>query len=190
MGTITSKLNKRVLLTGGSGFIASHILDALLEDGRFQVVVTARSDEKGKKLVDSVKPHNISYVVVEDIAKEDAFDQVFKSQPPFRYVIHTASPYHLDVQDPVKDFLAPAVNGTTGLLKSIKAHGPTVKRVVITSSSAAILNPDKHEPVYNENFWAPVTEEDAIRDPAKNAYRASKVRVWPCCDAGPRADDA
>ncbi|KAI0419614.1 hypothetical protein F5X98DRAFT_362372 [Xylaria grammica] len=166
--------NGRVLLTGGSGFIASHVLDTLLDAG-FQVVVTARSEEKGKTIVESVKPHQLSYAVVEDIAKEGAFDHVFQTQAPFDYVVHTASPYHLNVQDPVKEFLDPAIKGTTGVLRSIKAHGPTVKRLVITSSSAAILNPGNHPDVYDETCWAPTTYEDAINHPDKNGYRASKV---------------
>lgn len=44
--------------------------------GRFQVVVTTRSKEKGETIVESVKPYLLSYVVVEDIAKEGAFDHV------------------------------------------------------------------------------------------------------------------
>ncbi|KAI0111197.1 ketoreductase [Nemania sp. FL0031] len=149
------KKDERVLLTGGSGFIASHVLDALLDAG-FQVTVTARSDEKGMRIAESVKPHQLSYVVVDDIAKEGAFDQVFQSQAPFDYVVHTASPYHLNVRDPVKDFLDPAIK-------------------VITSSSAAILNPDNHAKVYDETIWAPTTLEDAMQNPDKHAYRASKV---------------
>ncbi|KAI0503207.1 hypothetical protein F5B22DRAFT_640310 [Xylaria bambusicola] len=174
MAKSDDKRDGRVLLTGGSGFIASHVLDALLDTG-FSVVVTARSEEKGKSIVESVKPHHLSYVVVEDIATEGAFDHVFRTQAPFDYVVHTASPYHLNVDDPVKDFLDPAIKGTTGLLKSIKAHGATVKRVVITSSSAAVLNPDNHAKVYDETHWAPTTLEDAIKYPAKHGYRASKV---------------
>ncbi|KAI1163857.1 ketoreductase [Nemania serpens] len=167
----------RVLLTGGSGFIASHVLDSLLCSG-LQVVVTARSDEKGKRVIESVKPQQrkqVSYVVVQDIAKEGAFDQVLQSQAPFVFVVHTASPYHLNVEDPVKDFLDPAIKGTTGLMRSIKEHGPTVKRLVITSSSAAILNPRNHAKVYDESCWAPTTLEDAMRDPNRYAYAASKV---------------
>lgn len=167
----------RVLLTGGSGFIASHVLDSLLCSG-LQVVVTARSDEKGKRVIESVKPHRqkqVSYVVVQDIAKEAAFDQVFQSQAPFVFVVHTALPYHLNVEDPVKDFLDPAIKGTTGLMRSIQEHGATVKRLVITSSSAAMLNPNSHAKVYDESCWAPTTLEDAIRDPKRYAYAASKV---------------
>ena len=39
--------------------------------------------------------------------------------------------------------LDPAVIGTTGILKAIKARAPTVKRVVVTSSFAAILDSAK-----------------------------------------------
>ncbi|RYP20766.1 hypothetical protein DL765_002599 [Monosporascus sp. GIB2] len=165
----------KVLLTGGSGFIASHVLDALL-DGGFEVVVTARSDEKGQRTLDSVQPSQqkrTSYVVVADIAKDGAFDAVFRSEPSIQYVVHTASPYYLGARDPVKEFLDPAIKGTTGLLKSTKEHAPRVKRVVITSSSAAILNPDNHAKVYDETCWAPTTWEDGM-DP-KQAYKASKV---------------
>ncbi|KAI0134688.1 hypothetical protein BJ170DRAFT_212207 [Xylariales sp. AK1849] len=164
----------KVLLTGGSGFIASHILNFLLDDG-FEVVATARSETKGNQIIEGVKPElqaHASYAVVEDIVEPDAFDTVLKSTT-FDYVIHTASPYHMNVVDPVKDFLDPAIKGTTGVLKSVKAHAPTVKRVVITSSSAAMVNPRSHAKVYDETYWAPVTWDDAM-DP-RNTYRCSKV---------------
>ena len=100
--------------------------------------------------------------------------QAVKANPPFDYVLHTASPFHFNVQDPVKDFLDPAIKGTRGILKSIKAYAPTVKRVVITSSFASIVNADKHPPVYSEKDWNPVTWEEAM-DHSK-VYRASKVK--------------
>ncbi|KAI7776176.1 hypothetical protein LA080_005748 [Diaporthe eres] len=166
---------ERVLLTGGSGFIASHVLDTLLAHG-FSVVVTARSPEKGQAIVgsidESLRP-GVSFAVVEDIAQDGAFDHVFQSGTNFDYVIHTASPYSFKVDDPVNDFLDPAIKGTTGILKSIKAHGPSVKRVVITSSSAAIINPLKHEKVYDESKWAPFTWEDAVANP-RFGYPGSK----------------
>jgi nucleoside-diphosphate-sugar epimerase len=98
---------------------------------------------------------------------------VVQSDPPLDYVVHTASPYRITFDDPVKDCLDPAIKGTTGILKSIHAYAPTVKRVVITSSSAAMLSPPNHPKVYNESCWADVTWEQAM-EPAE-AYRASKV---------------
>ena len=96
------------------------------------------------------------------------------SNPPFDYIVHTACPYHFNIQDPVKDFLDPSIKGTTGLLKSVQAHAPAVKRIVITSSSAAMVNPGSHAKVYDETVWAQVTWDEAM-DP-RNTYRASKVR--------------
>ncbi|KAK3353950.1 hypothetical protein B0T25DRAFT_545712 [Lasiosphaeria hispida] len=164
----------KVLLTGGTGFIASHVLDYLLDHG-FDVVVTARSDEKGQRIVKSVDQSvgkKVSYVVVEDIAQEGAFDKAVQSDPPFDFVIHTASPYQLHFDNPIADCLDPAVKGTTGILKSIQAFAPTVKRVVITSSSAAILSPPNHPKVYNESSWSDVTWDLAMNP--QHTYRASK----------------
>ncbi|KAI0894298.1 ketoreductase [Annulohypoxylon nitens] len=175
MGSQVELPKGKVLVTGGSGFIASHIIDAFLDDG-FEVVATVRSDEKGRGIIDSTplpQRNNISYVIIGDIAAEGAFDSVFKTESAFDYVVHTASPYTLVIRDPVKDLLDPAIKGTTGILKSVKAHAPSVKRIVITSSSAAILNPLQHAKVYNETIWAPWTLED-IHNP-KTAYETSKV---------------
>lgn len=101
--------------------------------------------------------------------------QAVKSDPPFEYVIHTASPYKTKWDDPIKDCLDPAIKGTTGILKSIHAYAPTVKRVVITSSSAAVLKRENHPKSYDESSWSEVTEEQALD--GKNTYRASKVSM-------------
>lgn len=61
----------RVLLTGGSGFIAAHILETLL-DRRYSVVTTVRSSAKGQQILDSHKQYGreqLDFVVVEDIMK-------------------------------------------------------------------------------------------------------------------------
>ncbi|KAJ6108516.1 hypothetical protein N7523_009839 [Penicillium sp. IBT 18751x] len=165
----------KVLLTGGSGFIAAHIVDILLQHG-FETVVTVRSEDKGKKILEAhpdTPKDKLSYVIVKDVAQAGAFDEAVKSNPPFDYVLHTASPFHFNVQDPVKDFLDPAIKGTTGILHAVKANAPEVKRVVITSSFAAIVNSKQHPRVYSEENWNPVTWEEAM-DPA-NVYRASKT---------------
>jgi nucleoside-diphosphate-sugar epimerase len=60
-------------------------------------------------------------------------------------------------------------------LKAIKKSAPTVKRVVITSSFAAIID-SKAGPgyQYSEKDWNPITEEEALQN-ASNGYRASKT---------------
>ncbi|RMZ92521.1 hypothetical protein DV736_g216, partial [Chaetothyriales sp. CBS 134916] len=166
----------KALVTGGSGFIAAHVVDILLKYGH-DVVFTVRSDEKGKKILSNhpgQPKSKLSYVIVEDIAQEGAFDKAVISDPPFEAVLHTASPFHFKVTDPKKDLLDPAILGTTGILKSIKKSAPTVTRVVITSSFAAIINSANHSPTYNEADWNPVKLEEASND-ASTAYRASKT---------------
>ncbi|KFY05594.1 hypothetical protein V492_08424 [Pseudogymnoascus sp. VKM F-4246] len=170
----------RVLLTGGSGFIAAHVLESLLTRGH-SVVTTVRSQEKADKIKEAYPTYGkdkLDFAIVEDIAQEGAFDKAVISDPPFKSVIHTASPFHFNITDTKKDLLDPAILGTTGILKAIKKSAPTVKHVVITSSFAAILNGSKlpHWPehTYTEEDWNPITEEQALTNPAEG-YRASKT---------------
>lgn len=63
----------RTLLTGGSGFIASHILDTLLKRGH-SVVTTVRSQEKAEQIKTSypaVSKENLDFVIVPDVSAPD-----------------------------------------------------------------------------------------------------------------------
>lgn len=138
-------------------------------------MTTVRTADKGKAVLASLPEAQrplVSFAIVDDVAREGAFDVVLSDQP-FDYVIHTASPYQLRVDDPVRDLLDPALRGTTGLLRSVQKLAPSVKRVVLTSSSAAMLNPAQHAAVYDESCWRPMTWTDAQQP--HNAYEASKV---------------
>ncbi|KAJ9209665.1 hypothetical protein DTO166G4_8735 [Paecilomyces variotii] len=167
----------KVLVTGGSGFVGAHCVVSLLEHSH-KVVATVRSHEKGQKLLENhpgVAADRLSYVVVEDIAFDGAFDKAVQSEPPFDAVFHCASPFHFDVTRSVeKDLLEPAINGTMGILKSIQQHAPNISKVVITSSMAAVLRFAGHPEVYTEDCWNPVTWEEAIKD-ATVGYPASKT---------------
>ncbi|KAL3496159.1 hypothetical protein BJX62DRAFT_251714 [Aspergillus germanicus] len=166
----------KVLLTGGSGFVAAHYLASLLQHGH-DVVFAVRSDEKGQRILaahPSIPRERLSYTIVEDIAQPNAFSAAVQSIPPFDAVIHTASLFHYAAKDAQRDLIDPAVLGTTSLLDAVAAHTPSVKRVVITSSFAANYNPHGHPDVYTEAHWNPVTLEEAMRDRVQ-AYRASKT---------------
>ena len=104
---------KHVLITGGSGFVASHIISLLVQEN-YAVTTTVRAPAKGEKLL-KLHPdwkRSLSIAYVPDVAVECAFDEVFKNaEPPFSYVIHTASPVHFDVKDLKTDLVDPAVQG-------------------------------------------------------------------------------
>lgn len=104
-----------------------------------------------------------------------AFDEAVISDPPFEAVIHTASLYHYNVTDNQYDILDPAINGTTGILEAIIKSAPSVKRVVITSAFAAIVDTHRRERYqYSERDWNPVTL-DCARHAPLGGYRGSKT---------------
>ncbi|KAI0407943.1 NAD dependent epimerase/dehydratase [Xylaria palmicola] len=166
----------KVLLTGGSGFIATHILELLLEHGH-EVVTTVRSEEKAKIIRDAHPGAKLTVAIVPDIAQPNAFDEVMQT-PGLEYVQHTASPFHFKFTDAKTEILDPAIKGTTSVLEAIKKYAPTVRRVVITSSFAAILSPSElanPNKTWSEADWNPSTYEDGLTGPPGTTYRVSKV---------------
>ena len=94
-------------------------------------------------------------------------------------MLHIASPCHFDAKDPW-DIIRPAVTSTVNILGSCVRAGNSVKRVVITSSFAAILDPSKKPPnSYTEEDWnesSPRNSKEQGNDQASlDAYRASKT---------------
>jgi len=120
------------------------------------------------------KSDNLELVTVPDIVAPDAYTTAVKG---VNAIIHVASPYHFKVEKS-EELLIPAREGTLNILRSA-AKEATVKRVVITSSFAAMnqLGTDPYaEPpkVYDESVWNPVTWEEALNGNARTAYQASK----------------
>ncbi|KAK9468408.1 hypothetical protein V1512DRAFT_235199 [Lipomyces arxii] len=163
-----------VLLTGASGFIAAHVLKILIDRG-YTVKATVRSQAKADYIKNQYPDAKLSFSIVPDIAASGAFDEAVKGVD---YIVHTASPFHFKVTDPVKDMLDPAVKGTRSVLEAAKAYAPQVKRIVITSSFAAIVNITKGDwpgHVYTEEDWNEVTWEEAAGKDASTTYRGSKT---------------
>ena len=165
-----------ILISGASGFVAAHVLNAFLSAG-YNVRGTVRSDASAQKVRESHKQYTdqLSFAIVKDVAAPGAFDEAVKGVDG---VIHTASPFQMSVQDNVRDLLDPAVKGTTEILKAIKKNNPHVKRVVITSSFASIIDMSKGpwpEHTYSEADWNPVTYEEAKKADGGTAYCASKT---------------
>ena len=169
----------RVLLTGASGFMAAHVLEVLLAHG-FSVVATVRSQAKADQIASThsnLSASKLSFAIVPDMSQPNAFDDAVQQTPPLAAVIHTASPFHYNAntKSEVDSLVTTAKNGTTGVLQSIHKHAPSVKRVVITSSFAALVDPSKPaDHTYSEKDWDPITMEESYKN-AGSAYRASKT---------------
>ncbi|KAI1471949.1 putative NAD dependent epimerase/dehydratase [Daldinia caldariorum] len=166
----------KVLLTGGSGFIAAHVLELLLKRG-YEVLTTVRSETKASQIRAKYPGAKLSVAIVPNIAVPNAFDEVIANNPGIDYVQHTASPFHFKFSDARTELLDPAINGTKGILQAIAKHAPSVKRVVVTSSFAAIISEAKmNDPttVFSEADWNPSTYEDGLKGPPPTSYRVSK----------------
>lgn len=166
-----------VFVSGANGYIALHIIDLLLKGG-YKVIGSVRSEEKAEKIKQQFQNHSdLSTVIVPDLSKEDAFDDVFdKIGCQLDVVLHTASPVAFESDDVENDLLIPAVKGTKSILTSIMNHAKSVKKVVVTSSMAAIANPaDMANPEIrvSEKDWNTSTWEESQLN-AMFAYFGSK----------------
>ncbi|WP_432192866.1 NAD-dependent epimerase/dehydratase family protein [Streptomyces sp. bgisy027] len=126
-----------VLVTGATGYVAGWIVKGLLDAG---VTVRAavrdpRNTAKIQHLVDFAEksPGAIEFFAA-DLLTEGSYTEAMAG---CRIVFHTASPFTTQVDDPQRELVDPAVQGTRSVLESADAT-PSVQRVVLTSSCAAI----------------------------------------------------
>ncbi len=149
--------NLKVLLTGGTGFVGSWIAKYLLEAG-YSVNLTVRDKQNSEKyafLQDIVRKNSADLNIFEaDLLIENSFDEAAKDCD---FAIHSASPFILNVKNPQKNLIEPALKGTQNVLSSINKV-TSIKKVVLTSSIAAIHgdNKDMHElkiKAFNEDYF-------------------------------------
>lgn len=163
--------DKFVLITGASGYIGGQTVSTFLANG-YRVRLACRDKSSCERTVSVFQGQavNIDTVEVPDITAPHAFDEAVRNVGG---VIHMASPFTYAIDDNEKDLILPAMNGTIRMLESVYEHAPQVKRVVITSSFAAIGDFSKglragHE--YDESQWNPMTYEEAKNAASGLAY--------------------
>ncbi|XP_023930106.1 NADPH-dependent aldehyde reductase ARI1-like isoform X2 [Lingula anatina] len=150
-----------VLVTGASGFIATHIVQQLQEEG-YRVRATVRSldnEEKVQHIRELCPEAKYPVELVEaDLNNSDCWSSAIKD---CTYVIHVASPFPAENPKDENEIIRPAVEGTTSLLKACH-DARTVKRVVLTSSVAAIAGTFSSEQnkIFTEDDWTDLTKVD------------------------------
>lgn len=154
-----------VAITGASGFIASHLVQQLLGKG-YEIRGSVRKEKADYHFLTSLKgASSLLTLHKAQLLKEGSYDDMVRG---CEVVHHTASPYSLTVNDPQKDLVDPAVKGTLNVLKAC-AKSKTVKRVVLTSSMAAMTDEPQEGYVYTEKDW---NEKSNLE---RNPYYYSKV---------------
>jgi nucleoside-diphosphate-sugar epimerase len=165
-----------VLLTGPNGFLGAHVLDQLLQSG-YRVRGTVRSPAKSafleEKYSAQMANNNLSFTIVPDIQAPHALDIAMSDVD---FACHVASPYFTTSEDPLKELIEPAVNGTKNVLSSaLQSH--TLKRLTIMSSFAAVVDPSKSRRpgyTYTSADWNPITLEEGVKN-GYLGYFASKT---------------
>ena len=134
-----------ILVSGGAGFIGSHIVDAYTAAGHNVAVVDDLSSGSRANLNTAAAFHHLDIL-------DPALDEVFAAHKP-QVVNHHAA--QIDVRkavaDPARDIMVNII-GTVRLLERCAAHG--VKRVIFASTGGAI---------YGEPEYLPADENHPVR---------------------------
>lgn len=175
----------KVLVTGGAGFIGSHIVDRLIERGHQVTVVDNLSTGK----VENIHPK--ARFVRLDICQPE-LGGIFEQDQPDA-VIHQAA--QVDVQASMRNPLYDAqvnVLGTLNILENCRKF--SVKRVVVASSAAVYGDPlrlpvDEEHPLQPTNFYGITkhTPEHYLKV-YQQLYRITGIALRYANVYGPRQD--
>ncbi len=130
-------MSDTILVTGGTGFVSTHIILQLLQKG-YNVKTTLRSISSKGKVIDTLKSNRITNLnnlafVEADLSKDDNWDEAMKG---CEYVLSVASPVFFTIPKNENEAMRPATDGIIRVLKA--ARNAKVRRVVMTSNFGAV----------------------------------------------------
>lgn len=158
-----------VLVTGGNGYVAQHVVDQLLrQPGQPRVRATVRSAKSAQQIKDcfaqDISSGRLSVALVPDIVVEGAFDECLDG---VTHVAHVASPLAHGIINVEDDLLQPAIQGTIGIIRAA-AKFPPVRSIVITGSFLSAFDPAhglRPGYTYTPDDWNPISyNEVSSRD--------------------------
>jgi nucleoside-diphosphate-sugar epimerase len=169
----------RVCVTGAAGFIAGHVIIDLLDDGHVvHATVRDLGDDAKRAHLDVLSeryPGKLELFEA-DLLEPGSLDAALEGCDA---LIHTATAVMLAAPDPQKQIIDVAVKGTENVLDSV-ARAPGVKRIVMTSSIAAVMSYDQQDKTYTEDDWC--TSDDIWLDPYGMGKTQSERLLWKFAD--------
>ncbi len=163
----------RVLVTGGAGFIGSHLVDALLAEGRRVSVIDDLSSGDARRVSSQAELHRL------DIVDRGALEELIERDAP-RAIFHLAAQSSVvaSVADPGRDC---AVN-VAGTLNVLDIAGRLEVPVVFTSTGGALYGDEAPRPTAEDRIPAPLSPYGASKW-AGEAY----VNTWSLSSGIPHA---
>ena len=147
---------EKVLVTGATGFIGLHCIQQLLNQG-YQVNGSLRSMDRKGEVIESLENNNTPLEHLSlfelDLMSDDGWDAAMEGCD---YVLHVASPFVLS-NESLDFFVKPAVEGATRALKFAQKNN--VKKVVLTSSFAAVGDTFDGTVSFDESHWSDTTND-------------------------------
>jgi dihydroflavonol-4-reductase len=162
----------KAAVTGATGFIGSQVVKVLLDRG-YTVRGTVRDPENEAKIAPLLELDGASdrlELFTADLSDYEGFVASFEGCD---VVMHVASPYIVDVEDPQRDLIDPALIGTQNVLAAAETTG--VKRMVLTSSAAAITD-EPEDRIYTEADWN--TNSSLTRNPYYYSKALAERAAW------------
>ena len=159
---------KKLLVTGASGFIATHCILDLLNNG-YQVRGTVRSLDRAEQIRSTLKKHTRHADSLEFVPAELTDQRCWEgAMQGCHGVMHIASPVPVIQPKDANEVIRPAREGTLNVIKA--ARKMNVPRVVLTSSVSAVWGKGRQgSRMYSESDW---TNTD---DPDQSPYSLSKT---------------
>jgi len=172
--------SKPVMITGATGYVAGWVVKRLLDEG-LTVHAPVREPDNPEKLkhldrVAAAAPGELKFFEA-DLLDPGSYAQAMQG---CQVVFHTASPFVLDVADPQKELVDPALGGTRNVLEEVNRTS-TVQRVVLTSSCAAIYGDNADldstpDGVFTEAVWN--TSSSLAHQPYSYSKTVAEREAW------------